>query len=212
MSHGCAYSIIHNDLRYRKVCSRWVPTQLSDDHKHAWQKVCQEHLDCHAHEGDAFLHWIVTGDESWVYHDEPERKRQSMQWKHQSSLANKKFKTGFLWEIHADHLLGCQWPVLMHFQEKGQTVTSAWYSDMLVNELKPTIQLKCWGLLSKRVLLLHDNAHPRMAAHTVDTRCALKCEMLKHRPYSPDLAPLDFHLFGPWKNICGARRLQMTMM
>jgi len=30
-------------------------------------------------------------------------------------------------------------PILVHFQEKGQTVTSARYSDMLVNELKPAI-------------------------------------------------------------------------
>ena len=33
MSHGSAYSIVHNDLGYRKVCSRWVPRQLSDDHE-----------------------------------------------------------------------------------------------------------------------------------------------------------------------------------
>jgi hypothetical protein len=55
------------------------------------------------------------------------------------------------------------------------------------------------GLLSKRVLLLHDNACPHMAAHTVDVLCALKFEVLKHPPYSPDLAPSDFHLFGPKK-------------
>jgi len=73
------------------------------------------------------------------------------------------------------------------FQEKGQTVTSAPYSDMLVNEMKPTIRSKCRGLLSKRVLLLHDNARPQMAAHTVDTLRALKFEVLKHPPYSLDL-------------------------
>jgi len=78
MNHGCAYSIVHNDLGYRKVCSRRVPRQLSDDHKHARQTICQEHLDRHSREGDAFLHRNVTGDESWVYHYEPESKRQSM--------------------------------------------------------------------------------------------------------------------------------------
>jgi hypothetical protein len=93
MSLGSAYSIVHNDLGYRKVCSRWAPKQLSDDHKHARQTICQEHLDCHAREGDAFIHRIVTGDESWVYHYEPECKKQLMQLKHPSSLANKKFKT-----------------------------------------------------------------------------------------------------------------------
>jgi hypothetical protein len=90
-------------------------------------------------------------------------------------------------------------PILVHFQEKGQTVTSARYSDMLVNELKPVIRSKRRGLLSKRVLLLHDNARPHMAAHTVDTLHALKLEMLKYPPYSLDLAPSDFHFFGPMK-------------
>jgi hypothetical protein len=63
-----------------------------------------------------------------------------MQWKHLSSPANKKFKTQasagkvmltIFWDVNG--------PILVHFQEKGQTVTSARYSDMLVNELKPTI-------------------------------------------------------------------------
>ena len=94
--------------------------------KHAQQTICQEHLDRHAREGDAFLHRIVTGDESWVYHYEPESKRQAMQWKHPSSPASKKFKTQasagkviltFFWDVSD--------PMLMHFQEKGQTVTIA---------------------------------------------------------------------------------------
>jgi hypothetical protein len=93
MSQGFAYNIVHDDLGYRKVCSRWVPRQLSDDRKRAQQTICQEHLDRHACEGDAFFHQIVTGDEFWVYHYEPESKRQSVQWKHLSSLANKTFKT-----------------------------------------------------------------------------------------------------------------------
>ena len=90
-------------------------------------------------------------------------------------------------------------PTLVHFQEKGQTVTSARYSDMLGNELKPTIRLKRSGLLAKSVLLLHDNACPHTAAHTMDTLLALKFGVLKHPPYSLELVPSDFHLFGPMK-------------
>ena len=65
-------------------------------------------------------------------------------------------------------------PILVHFQKKVQTVNSAGYSDLLVNELKPAMRTKRRGLLSKRVLLLHDNACPHMAARTVDTLRALK--------------------------------------
>jgi len=64
ISHGSAYNIVHNDLGYRKVCSRWVARQLSDDYMRAWQTICHDHLDRHAREGDAFLHRIVMGDES----------------------------------------------------------------------------------------------------------------------------------------------------
>jgi transposase len=74
VSHGSVYNIVHNDLGYRKVCSRWVPRQLSDDHKRARQTICQEHLDHSTREVEAFLHRIVTGDKSWVNHYEPESK------------------------------------------------------------------------------------------------------------------------------------------
>ena len=164
------------------------------------QTICQEHLDHHAHEGDAFRHQTVTGDKSWVYHYEPQSKRQLMWWKHPSSLANKKFKTkASTGKVMPTIFQDVNGPILVHFQEKGQTMTSARYSDMLVNELKTAVQLKCRGLLSKSVLLFHDNARPHMAAHAVDTLRALKFEVLKHPPYSPDLAPSDFHLFGPMK-------------
>ena len=84
-------------------------------------------------------------------------------------------------------------PILVHFQEKSQTVTITRYSDMLVNELKPVIRSKRRGFLSKRVLLLHDNACPHTDVHTVDTLRALKFEVLENPPYSPDLAPSEFH-------------------
>ena len=54
--HGSAYNIVLDDLGYMKVCRRWVPRQMSSDHKGARQTICQEHLDSHAHERDAFLH------------------------------------------------------------------------------------------------------------------------------------------------------------
>jgi len=94
------------------LCSRWVPRQLSDDYNRARQTIFQEHLDRHAREGDALLHRIVTGDESWVYHYEPESKRQLMRWKHPFSPANKKFKTQastgkvmltFFWDVNGTY-------------------------------------------------------------------------------------------------------------
>jgi hypothetical protein len=44
-------------------------------------------------EGEAFMPQIVTGDETWAHHYQPETKRQSMEWHHPQSPRKKKSKT-----------------------------------------------------------------------------------------------------------------------
>ena len=43
-------------------------------------------------EGDQFLFNIITRDESWIHHFDPEEKRLSMEYRHTSSLARKNSK------------------------------------------------------------------------------------------------------------------------
>ena len=39
-----------------------------------------------------FLSWLVAIDETWLYHYDPEKKQQSMEWRHSGSLHPKKFR------------------------------------------------------------------------------------------------------------------------
>jgi hypothetical protein len=32
-SHGLAYNIMHDDLKFQKVCARWLPRELKDQKK-----------------------------------------------------------------------------------------------------------------------------------------------------------------------------------
>ena len=53
-------------------------------------------------------------------------------------------------------------------------------------------------------LLQHDNARPHTSLKTVEHIVNLGWTVVPHPPYSPDLAPSDFHLFGPMKDgLCG---------
>jgi len=54
-------------------------------------------------------------------------------------------------------------------------------------------------------LLQHDNAGPHTARSTVATIQDLPFECLPHPPYSPDLAPGDFHVFGTLKEAMGGK-------
>ena len=48
--------------------------------------------------------------------------------------------------------------------------------------------------------LQQDNARPRTSFQTVEHTATLGWTVLLHPPYSPDLAPSDFHLFGSMKD------------
>jgi hypothetical protein len=53
--------------------------------------------------------------------------------------------------------------------------------------------------------LTRDNARPHTVRATQERIQELQWELLAHPPYSPDLAPSDFHLFGSLKNHLGGR-------
>jgi hypothetical protein len=86
---------------------------------------------------------------------------------------------------------------------RGNTVTSATYTDLLKNHLLPAVKSKRHGHLSTGVLLQHDNAWPHTACSTVATIQHLSFKCLPHPPYLPDLAPSDFHVFGLLKEAMG---------
>jgi len=46
-----------------------------------------------------------------------------------------------------------------------------------------------------KVILQHDNARPHVAKTVQETLQVLNWEILPHPPYSPDIAPSDYHLF-----------------
>jgi hypothetical protein len=64
---------------------------------------------------------------------------------------------------------------------RGNTVTSAMYADLLKNHLRPAIKSKWYGRLSTGVLLQHDSAWPHTACSTVATIQNLS-ECLPHSP------------------------------
>jgi histone-lysine N-methyltransferase SETMAR len=59
---------------------------------------------------------------------------------------------------------------------------------------------------AREVLLHYDNARPHTARATLEIIQDLQWKLLEHPPYSPGLAPSDFHFFGPLKNDVGGKR------
>ena len=78
----------------------------------------------------------------------------------------------------------------------NETISGAVYRTQLMR-LSRVLKEKRTHYYSRydKVILLHDNARPHVAAPVKTYLEALKWAVLSHLPYSPDIAPSDFHLF-----------------
>jgi len=81
VSHSSACATPHYDVGYRKKCTKWVLRQLTDPHKQQCMEVATQCLQ-HYEENTGLPDRMVTGDETWEHHFNPESKRQGMEWKH----------------------------------------------------------------------------------------------------------------------------------
>ncbi|GFV96523.1 histone-lysine N-methyltransferase SETMAR [Trichonephila clavipes] len=84
--------------------------------------------------------------------------------------------------------------LLLEFIPPGTTINAAAYCQTL-KRFQRAIKNKRRGMLTNGVSLLHDNARLLTALVTKALLKQFKWEVLDHPPYSPDLAPSDFHLF-----------------
>jgi len=67
-------------------------------------------------------------------------------------------------------------------------------------QLKEILKEQRCEKFTKGVLFLHDNAPAHRALATQKKLAYLGFQCLDHPPYSPDLAPSDYHLFSGLKN------------
>ncbi|PNF14616.1 hypothetical protein B7P43_G12124 [Cryptotermes secundus] len=73
-------------------------------------------------------------------------------------------------------------------------------------QLTPEHKTKRTEMLSASIVFLHDNARPHMARQTANLLQEFSWEVFNHQPYSPDLAPSDFHLFLHLKKFLSGER------
>ena len=69
--------ILHEYLGIHKLCSRWIPHLLTDSQKQARVDWCKSMLVKFDMGKSSRVSQIVTGDETWIYSYEPEKKTQS---------------------------------------------------------------------------------------------------------------------------------------
>ena len=84
VSVGTVHTIIHEELKMQKICTKFVPRVLREDQKERRCYDIREMVEL-INSDPAVLDALVTCNVSWIYCYDPETKRQSSQWKHTGS-------------------------------------------------------------------------------------------------------------------------------
>jgi hypothetical protein len=84
-------------------------------------------------------------------------------------------------------------------------INAHYYSYSLRNNMHQVNWKRRPGELLKIIILLHENACPHMANLTKAALASVRWEIQNYPPYSPDLIPSDFHVFGPMKMHLGQK-------
>ena len=135
-------SIIHEDLDMRKLSANWVPKCLNADQKRQRCKSSEQITEFFLRDLNDFLSRLVTTDETWLYHYDPETKQQSMKWRHTCKPRPKNFRVQkSAGKVLASIFLDQDSILFIDYLPKGQTINAEYYSSLLV-QLKDILKYK----------------------------------------------------------------------
>ena len=187
------FSIWHEHLSMRKLCSKWVLHLLTVDQKqqHIDDSECSLQLfQCNKKE---FLHKYVTMEKTWIYHFIQESNQQSAE-QTTSESCPKRPKT----QISAFIFWDVQSILFIDYLEKGRTIKSEYYIALLMH-LMEELTKKWPQMKMKKVLFHQDNA----SCHKMITKMAKlhDCTSNCFCTHSLDLAPSNYWLFADLKRM-----------
>jgi histone-lysine N-methyltransferase SETMAR len=183
-------TILCDELNMRKVNFKWIPHTLSAAQKLMRVALSEQLLNFLQETPDRTLSGVYTGDETWIYLDNP---RTSM-WigtdvarptRPRRLIGDKK---RMFWIEFSRAGIGT---VVM--LPAGATFDRAFFIDTILAKIVEHRSRTRPKKQASGTFLHLDNARPHLANENLRE---LGITRLLHPPYSPDLAPCDFWLFG----------------
>jgi histone-lysine N-methyltransferase SETMAR len=205
ISIGSVEKILHDHLGVRKLVSLWVPKFLTAEQKRNRVQFCEWNLQRLYDDPDYFSR-VITGNETWVHYYDPESREASKEWRWPGEKPGERAKS----QISAGKVMATVfWDMdgilLVDYLPPKTTITSAQYAETL-GKLRAAIRKKRRGKRNTQWVILHDNARVHGAPASVDAMIKYEFGEMSHPPYSPDLAPSDYHLFPELKKDLKGRR------
>ena len=200
--------IVRERLGLRKICKPWVAHLLTDEQKQSWVRLASQIIEKYDKCDPCRLEEIVTGDETWIYHFQPNYKAKNKVWV--SSEGDRpviacrcKTSNRMLYVIFFDS----KGPVLQIPVPKGSSVTGKFYRESVLSQLVDFLsETQTAHQCPRHQILITQPAHKSATVQEYLKESGL--DVLDHPPYSPDLSPCDFWLFPRLKEMLDGNRFE----
>ena len=125
-----------------KVSARWVPRNLDMQDRQQRVESRQELLEVYNANPEDFHTRLVTRDETWLHHWDPDTKKEFMQWKRPGSPPPKKFRTQpSASKVMATVFWDSKEIILIDYKPAGTSVTGEYHAKV-IKQLRVAIKEK----------------------------------------------------------------------
>jgi histone-lysine N-methyltransferase SETMAR len=190
----CRY--LRDEFHMKLRSAHWVPHVLNSHQKAKRMEFAQEMLQTlEAHRETNFQH-LYTGDETWLYYAYYQRKYWVAPWEELEEIPRpshhqkKQMYTVFFNGI--GQYVG-------NFLPEHQNMNSPYFCEEVITPLAEMCYPNGIGRARYKVTVHFDNAPIHNTAEVSEYLQAYRLTRMQQPPYSPDLAPCDFFLFGDLK-------------
>ena len=195
------YRILTQDLGYVLKHLKWIPHFLNPSQKVSRIELSKRLLQVLQEARETDYNFFITGDESWFYLSTDAE----TQWLLPEEKPSKRIKKTIDSE---KYMLSIFWNPHSFFVVKVLPSDAKFNGDYFINEiLNPLyeIMINTGEEPQKKIILHYDNARPHTSRKVFEYLESHNMEKAPQPPFSPDIAPSDFYLFGYVKNKLAGR-------
>jgi histone-lysine N-methyltransferase SETMAR len=194
-NHATVKDRLVNELGFVKIATKWVPHRLTASQKAAWVVGATALKALLVEEQKTgFLH-LVTGDESWLPLGYPPCPRWVLRGTPRPTAVKKNIVDEKV--LLTVFFSGARFWVV-HYLMDGLTMDTDTFINTLLKPLNEEFAT-CRSPRDPSIQLHMDNAPCHRSSRTTAELEAMNVHPVPHPPYSPDLSPSDFFLFGHLK-------------
>ena len=189
------FKLVHQ-LHYRKLKFKWVPHEISPENKIKRVTMSQDILNI-LNRKSVDLNNVLTGDEVWIYWQNFHQTKwmaqgEKMQTIPKQTIGSKKSMFSIFFSMRGF--------IVVKVLPQDHKFDSDFMTNIIIPEIVTQMHEFRPKMGPKDIYLHMDNAPCHNAKVTTTKIESFEMRRIPHPPYSPDISPCDFWLFGKLKN------------